>query len=139
LEREGEPVKLLTQDAAWEGDLVEAPLMWEHAGNYYLFFSANAYYNESYAVGYATCEGPLGPCEDAPENPILKTANGAAGPGHPAIIEDNDGDTWMAYHAWPPDAIGSTIPGRILWLDELTWQNGKPVVEGPTKDQQPVP
>jgi beta-xylosidase len=139
LEREGEPVKLLTQDAAWEGDLVEAPVMWKHADKYYLFFSANAYYNESYAVGYATCEGPLGPCEDAPENPILKTANGAAGPGHTAIVEDDDADTWMAYHAWPPDAIGSTIPGRTLWVDQLTWQNGKPVVEGPTKDRQPVP
>ena len=26
---------------------------------------------------------------------------------------------WMVYHAWPPDAIGSTIPGRTMWLSEV--------------------
>jgi beta-xylosidase len=139
LEREGEPVKLLTQDAAWEGGLVEAPVMWKHAGQYYLFFSANAYYNESYAVGYATCEGQLGPCKDAPENPILETGKGAAGPGHPAIVKDDDGDTWMVYHAWPPDSIGSSIPGRTLRIDELRWKSSNPAVEGPTDHRQPVP
>lgn len=135
----GEPERLLKQTEPWEGDLVEAPFVWERDGRLYLFYSANAFYDASYAVGYATCEGPLGSCEKAPENPILETSEGAAGPGHNSIVEDDEGNTWMAYHAWPPDAIGSVIPGRTFWLDELVWRDGRPVVEGPTEEEQPAP
>lgn len=135
----GKPVRLFKQDAAWEGELVEAPVLWERDGEYYVFYSANAYYNKSYAVGYARCEGPLGPCEKAPENPILRTGEGAVGPGHVAVIEDGSGETWVAYHAWPPDAVGSVYPGRVLWLDRLTWKGDKPTIEGPTGDRQPAP
>ncbi len=135
----GEPVRLFKQDAAWEGELVEAPVMWKRDGEYYLFYSANAYYNKSYAVGYATCEGPLGPCRKAPENPVLQTREGAVGPGHVAVIEDGSGKTWVAYHAWPPDAVGSVYPGRTLWLDRLTWEDGKPVIIGPTEARQRAP
>jgi beta-xylosidase len=139
LELVGEPTRLIKQDAGWEGALVEAPLMWKREGRYYLFYSANAFYDETYAVGYATCEGPLGPCEKASENPILKTGNGAVGPGHVAVIEDGAGETWVAYHAWPPDAVGSTYPGRTFRLDRLVWKNGKPMVEGPTEARQRAP
>ena len=139
LDLHGNPVRLFKQDAEWEGELVEAPVMWRRDGEYYLFYSANAYYNKSYAVGYATCEGPRGPCEKAADNPILKTADGAVGPGHNAVIEDGDGKTWVAYHAWPPDAVGSVYPGRTLWLDRLTWKGGRPTIQGPTKTRQRAP
>ncbi len=135
----GKPVRLFKQDAAWEGELVEAPVMWKRGGEYYLFYSANAYYNKSYAVGYATCEGPLGPCQKAPENPILRTGDGAVGPGHVAVVEDGSGETWVAYHAWSPDAVGSVYPGRTLWLDRLAWKDGKPMIEGPTGARQRAP
>jgi beta-xylosidase len=135
----GEPERLFKEGARWEGQLVEAPFMWSHGGRYYLFYSANAYYDASYAVGYAACEDPLGPCKKAPENPILKTGRGAAGPGHISIAEDEGGETWMAYHAWPPDAVGSVLPGRTFRLDRLLWRDEKPVVEGPTTKPQPVP
>ena len=135
----GEAVRLFKQDEAWEGQLVEAPFMWKRDGRYYLFFSANAYYNESYAEGYAICEEPLGPCKKASENPILKTANGAAGPGHASIIETTKGETWLVYHAWPPEDIGSSYPGRVLWIDRLKWRNGRPVVKGPTSRPQLAP
>ncbi|HEV8045405.1 MAG TPA: glycoside hydrolase family 43 protein, partial [Rubrobacter sp.] len=135
----GNPVRLFKQGATWEGELVEAPVLWERDGEYYLFYSANAYYNESYAVGYARCEGPLGPCEKTPENPILRTGEGAVGPGHVAVIEDGTGQTWVAYHAWPPDAVGSVYPGRTLRLDRLTWKRGKPTIEGPTDARQRAP
>ncbi len=135
----GEPVRLFKQGAAWEGELVEAPVMWRRGGEYYLFYSANAYYNKSYAVGYAKCEGPLGPCEKAPENPILRTGDGAVGPGHVAVVEDGAGGSWVAYHAWPPDAVGSVYPGRVLWIDRLTWKGDKPTIEGPTEGRQRAP
>jgi beta-xylosidase len=135
----GQPVRLFKQGAAWEGELVEAPVLWRHRGGYYLFYSANAYYNRTYAVGYARCEGPLGPCEKAGENPILETGRGAVGPGHVAVVEDGAGQTWVAYHAWPPDAVGSVYPGRTLWLDRLVWKEGAPEIEGPTRDRQRAP
>ena len=39
----GEPVRLLVQDAEWEGNLIEAPFMWRHDDQLYLFYSANAF------------------------------------------------------------------------------------------------
>ena len=133
------PVRLLEQGAAWEGELVEAPVMWRRDGEYFLFYSANAYYNRTYAVGYARCEGPLGPCEKAQANPILETGEGAVGPGHVAVVEDGAGETWVAYHAWPPDAVGSVYPGRTLRLDRLVWKKGEPRIEGPTAARQRAP
>ena len=135
----GKPVRLVTQDAAWEGSLVEAPSLWKQAGRYYLFFSANAFNTEFYAVGYATCTGPLGPCRDSRDNPILETACGAAGPGHQTLIEDDEGETWFVYHAWRPNAVGSVSPGRVLWIDRVVWEEGGPDVEGPTCKAQAVP
>ncbi|MDP8910499.1 MAG: glycoside hydrolase family 43 protein [Actinomycetota bacterium] len=135
----GKRARLVKQDASWEGELVEAPTLWKERGRYFLFFSANAYYNESYAVGYARCRRPLGPCKDSAENPILETACRAVGPGHQAIVRDGDGDTWIVYHAWPPDAVGSEFPGRVLWIDRLLWREGKPDVRGPTCGPQQVP
>ncbi|MDQ3778161.1 MAG: glycoside hydrolase family 43 protein [Actinomycetota bacterium] len=135
----GRRKRLVKQDAHWEGKLVEAPTMWREGDRLYLFFSANKYYDETYAVGYAMCAAPLGPCRDAADNPILETACDAVGPGHQTIVRDDDGETWLVYHAWPPDAVGSDFPGRVLWIDRLTWRGGRPDVRGPTCDAQPKP
>ena len=102
---------------------------------YYLFYSGGDYANDDYAVGYATCKGPLGPCTDAPENPILKTSCRAHGPGHNSLIEVGD-QTWIVYHAWLPNHRGDK---RVLWIDKLDWQDGKPVVHGPTCTAQAAP
>lgn len=135
----GKSARLLTNDASWEGDLIEAPFMWEHSGKYYLFFSANNYASFSYAVGYATCKGPLGPCSDGPGNPILSSKCQAAGPGGETIITDAAGQTWMLYHAWKASAVDDSTVGRQLWMDRLDWKNGRPVVHGPTCTTQSGP
>lgn len=135
----GRPVQLLHEDASWEGTLIEAPFLWEQAGKYYLFFSANDYASFNYSVGYATCKGPQGPCVDAPENPILTSKCKAAGPGGETIIRDATGQTWVAYHAWDAGAVDDSTVGRRLWLDRLDWKGGKPVVRGPTCKAQTAP
>ncbi len=135
----GRRARLERNDAAWEGATVEAPTMWKHGGKYFLFYSANVYNTESYAVGYASCAAPTGPCTDSKENPILSSACRAAGPGHQALIGDRRGQTWIVYHAWPPSKIGSVRPGRQLWIDRLDWRDGKPVPHGPTCTRQPAP
>jgi beta-xylosidase len=135
----GKPARLSRNDKPWEGNLVEAPQMLKHDGRYYLFYSANFYGDASYNTGYAVCKGPLGPCTDAPENPILATAGQAVGPGHPTVFRTDEGGTWILYHAWPPGQELSAYPGRVLWLDRVVWKGGKPDVQGPTEKPQPLP
>ncbi len=137
----GEPVKTgLGVDAGWERTLIEAPTLWLADGIYYLFFSANDYNSRNYAVGYATADNVLGPYTDSPDNPILTTRDPAAGPGHQSVVEDADGDLWMAYHAWDSKRVGDFLGGRrALWLDELVLEDGRATVEGPDVGPQPAP
>ena len=62
----GKPTRLFKQDLPWEGDLVEAPFVWEHEGRFHLFYSANAYASDAYAVGHAVADSPLGPFTKEP-------------------------------------------------------------------------
>lgn len=140
LRLEGQPVALVQDDQKWEWSLVEAPTMVKSPGGYQLFFSA-AYYGwdypkerlSNYATGYANCAGPLGPCKDAPENPILHSFNDRqagclSGPGHPAIFSVGERH-FIAFHAWaatkgcrPADAE------RYLYIAPLFWKDGKPQI-----------
>ncbi len=138
-----EPVRLVRNDNLWEGPVVEAPTMWQREDAYYLFFSGNVYATEKYAVGYAVCETPLGPCEDAEENPILVSEMTerplVVGPGHQTVFMDEAGETWMYYHIWQVTSSGRLTANREVWLDRLLWEDGKPVVAGPTRDRQSAP
>ena len=143
----GEPIQLegLENDKAWEGGVIESPQILIHDNRYYMFFSGNNFASGSYAVGYATADMLEGPYTDAEENPILFTdfqsapKLGLAGPGHQGIFTDADGDLWMAYHAWDNTAIGNDNVGRHLWLDELLFEDGRPVVDGPDRGPQDLP
>jgi multiple sugar transport system substrate-binding protein len=139
----GDPVQLIRNDKQWEAHVIEAPTMFKHDSKYYLFYSANDYGGVPYAVGYATCESPLGPCQKAEENPILKSnvedkKNFIIGPGHQTLLQLGD-QTWIFYHAWQVLPGGNRGESRLMWLDRLNWVDGKPVVQGPTFDVQPVP
>jgi beta-xylosidase len=130
-------VEGVRNDEPWEGRVVEAPTIWHQDGTYYLFYSANAYNSIHYAVGYATSDALTGPYVDAAENPILKTKEGPSGPfgpGHQTLIADRDGDLWMVYHSWEV-----TFTQRQVWIDELVFEDGKPVVKGPDVGPQPKP
>lgn len=136
LQLEGEATPLIKNDQVWEGNLVEGPTLWKHNGKYYLFYSANAYNTERYAVGYAVADSILGPYRKA-DKPILVTdmQNGAAfGPGGQDIVLDKDGETWIVYHSWDP-----TVSLRWVQIDPLKWDGDKPVVEGPSRMPEPVP
>jgi len=130
----GKRTTIEKNDVPWEASVVEGPMLRKDDGRYYLFYSGNVYSGAGYAVGYATCASPLGPCQGAPENPILKTTCDAHGPGHNALIDDGAGRTWIVYHAWD-----AAYAKRQLWIDRLDWTDGKPVVEGPTCKAQDAP
>jgi len=119
--------------------VVEAPQLVRHDEKLYLFYSANAFDSDAYALGYATCDTPLGPCRKAPENPILRSAAEADGPGHGFLLTTPGGETWLLYHAWPPGAVGSVAPGRQLWLDRVDWADGRPLVRGPSVSHSAMP
>ena len=128
----GTPRRLFKQDLPWEGHLVEAPFVWERDGVFHLFYSANDYGSAEYAVGHAMATSPTGPFTKNPE-PVLTSNDVAAGPGHCALIE-KDGQVWMVYHAWAPDAIGSEVPGRTMWLSRVHFDGTQVEVEPPTSE-----
>ncbi len=131
---EGEPQQLLTVDQRWEGNLVEAPTLWQQDGKYYLFYSANAYNDRRYATGYAVADDIFGPYVKA-EEPLIATdlAAGLVGPGGQDVVTDDDGETWIMFHGWAPDGY------RRLYLAPLDWQNSLPTFGLNGRDPLPVP
>lgn len=125
----GKARRLIKQDQPWEGSLIEAPFVVRSGATYHLFYSANDYGSWSYAEGHATGTSPTGPFRKDPE-PVLASNDVAAGPGGGALLVD-EGRVWMAYHAWDPEGIGSAVPGRQLWLSEVTLDPARTVVEPP--------
>jgi beta-xylosidase len=145
----GDAVPLIKDDQKWEFKLVEAPQMVKAPGNYQLFYSA-AFFgwdpNErlsNYATGYANCTGPLGPCTDAPDNPLLHSFNERAagclsGPGHPSIFKVG-GRHFMAFHAWSPNSgCRKAKDERYLYVAPLFWKGNKPTL-GPSLRELKAP
>jgi beta-xylosidase len=129
----GEPTRLLTNGRTWEGKVIEAPTMVLRNGRYVLLYSANDFGNGSYAAGYASCAGPLGPCEPVGDAPFLKSSTEAKlfGPGHQAVFQAG-GQDYIAYHAWELAPDGKRGERRFLYIDKLGWVDGRPVVQGTT-------
>lgn len=135
----GEPAALLDNDQPWEAHVIESPTMVRVGEGYTLLFSANHFGWEPhqrlspYAMGYATCEGPLGPCTDAPENPVLysyadRTAGCLSGPGHQAVFEAK-GRQFILFHAHiARNGCRNAKKGRQMYIAPLGWDAGKPVI-----------
>ncbi|WP_308160772.1 glycoside hydrolase family 43 protein [Cellulomonas sp. GbtcB1] len=126
------PVDLITHDQPWEGHLVEGPTVVARDGRYHLLYSANDYGSADYGVGWAVADALTGPWTKPRDEPLMRSSPEAAGPGHGCVVTADDGATWYVHHAWPPDAVGSTFPGRQVWLTPLDWDaDGVPVLDGP--------
>lgn len=135
----GTPVALLRNDRPWEAHVIESPTMARHGDAYFLFFSANHFGWEPhqrlspYAMGYARCAGPMGPCVDAPANPILhsyndRTAGCLSGPGHQALFEAG-GRPMIVFHAHAArSGCRNAGQGRYMYVAPLLWQNGEPAI-----------
>jgi GH43 family beta-xylosidase len=101
-------------------------------GKYVLLYSANDFGNGSYAAGYASCAGPVGPCQPA-GTPFLKSSPDKKlfGPGHQTVFQAGGRD-YIAYHAWELRPDGKRGDRRLLYIDKLDWVDGRPVVKGTT-------
>lgn len=83
----------------WQTTL-DNPQMVLRGGRYYLFHTGGDYVgNDTYATGYAVCDGPVGPCTTHPE-PLLTSYGDVAGPGGGTVVRDLSGQWWLSYHAW---------------------------------------
>lgn len=107
------PVALLTRGQGWEGEVVENPSMVRFAQRYWLVYSGNDWRGSRYAVGYARCRGPLGPCTKPTSSPILASGNGIAGPGGADAFRASDGTLRLAYAAWDARHVGGSYPRRL--------------------------
>lgn len=123
----GEPRLLVSADQAWEAGVVEGPSMLEHEGRSYLFYSANHWPTADYAMGYAICDTPLGPCAKPPSGPWLASTDQAQGPGGGDVFVDQHGQPWLALHAWVRGRVGYPSGVRNLFVVPITFQDGAPV------------
>lgn len=105
LNLDGERVKIIENDQAWEGHLIEGMWLTEHGGKYYLFYAGNDFTTASYGVGVAIADSPLGPYRKMSE-PLLRSTKEWAGPGHPSVATGLDGGALLFFHAYFPGKTG---------------------------------
>jgi len=95
--------------------------MWWEAGVWHLLYSANQWNTGEYAIGYAACASPLGPCRKTQSVPLIASNGSMAGPGGAEVFDDIEGRHWLAYHAWTAGRVGYAAGGvrslRITTLD----------------------
>lgn len=121
----GPTIKLIKQTAAWEGSIIEAPVLVKHGSKYVLFYSANNYGNDSYAIGYATAASVTGPYTKNGK-PLLSTSSSHGlyfGPGGQDVATAPDGSDRLVFHSWDP-----TVVYRGMNVLPLQWKNDEPVV-----------
>jgi beta-xylosidase len=127
---EGVPTVVLALDRAWESQVVEGPSMLRQASTYFLFYSANWYASAQYAIGYATCNTPVGPCAKTTiDTPWLKSEGTMLGPGGQEFFRDATGQAYITYHAWTaPNTTYTRGGARSLHIDPLQFIDGVPKI-----------
>jgi arabinan endo-1,5-alpha-L-arabinosidase len=119
----GAPKKLIKQDQAWEGNLIEAPDLVRHGSMYTLLYSANDYSGAKYATGYATASALAGPYRKAAQPLLTTSATHVIGPGGEDVVTGTGGQSSILFHGWD-----SAQTHRALYVLPLTWQGGVPTV-----------
>jgi GH43 family beta-xylosidase len=126
----GNPKEVLVADRPWENGLVEAPTMISAGGKLLLFYSAGPFDSDEYAVGYATCSSPNGPCAKQTVNGSWAStgSTGLVGPGGESFVTTASGRVDMALHGWR-GAIGYENNGfRAMYIEPVDFSDGIPVV-----------
>jgi hypothetical protein len=144
----GSPVDLLdaggstTSPPTWEDWVIEGPSLVLSGSTYYLFYGGNHWDQTTSGIGYATCNGPLGPCtKKTVSSPWMATnpnvSGSPVGPQGPSFFTDAIGQQHIAFDAWTcsPTSTSCQTGGagysngyvRSLWLDTISFSNGVPV------------
>jgi arabinan endo-1,5-alpha-L-arabinosidase len=108
---------------------LEGPCVLRRRGRYWCLYSGGSWETETYAVGYAVAESPMGPWTEPPDAPrLLRSVEGhVLGPGHNSVVRGPDGEDVITYHAWDPAKTA-----RRLCIDPLVWSSDGPRVLGPS-------
>eukprot|EP01112_Ceratiomyxa_fruticulosa_P012804 TRINITY_DN3570_c0_g1_i3.p1 TRINITY_DN3570_c0_g1~~TRINITY_DN3570_c0_g1_i3.p1 ORF type:complete len:331 (-),score=47.04 TRINITY_DN3570_c0_g1_i3:95-1087(-) len=136
----GERYSLIQNDLPWEGAVVEGPWLIYNSPYYYLFYSANAYYDQTYCLGVARSKNITSGFSKFP-TPIVKSNSKWIGPGHCSVVNIKNTNRWeIVYHSWLVNYVGGNND-RVLMIDSLLWENDWPYVNttSPSISQQPNP
>ena len=131
LTRTGTAARIFRSEQPWEGTLVENPSMVADGTRVYLFYSGNEWESSRYAIGWAACAGPQGPCIAPPNRPLMTSETNIYGPGGGAVFRDDAG-IWMAFAAWTDaNRVTEASDGqRALFLRRLQFAGGRPQITG---------
>lgn len=149
---DGEPVLLTVPDAGWEKITNpmhwwnEGPHMVRHEGKYYLYYSANFWKTQEYALGCAVSDSPLGKFEKYANNPLVTRKNAkdgtilVGGPGHNCVFTVGN-ETFCGYHTLvTPYAPANSSYNRQFCYDRMGWHaDGTPYISAPTLASQVLP
>jgi hypothetical protein len=109
------PTRIFGPDQRWQGNLVEAPDMVAVDGTTWLFYSGNWFNEPDYAIGFARCTGPLGPCADVTTHPLLASNFQGRGPGEESLFENGQG-IFMLYTPFLYNSFGYSAPRPVLMV-----------------------
>lgn len=134
---------------SWNGNTYEAPYIIYKDDYYYMFVSSGTCcdgFNSTYNVRVSRSKNPLGPFVDDKGQDmkgelrgkiVVQSSNEFAGPGHNGIMQDDDGNYFIAYHAFDtskPSTYGQNANRRAFLIDKLEWDSNGWVT---VKDQKP--
>jgi len=106
--------RLIHQTEPWEGNLVEAPTLVRHDGEYVLFYSANDYASDAYAVGAATSASLRGPYVKQPD-PVVSSSGARRGPGGQDVVATGHSDI-LVFHSWDENRLYRGImTAPLVW------------------------
>jgi hypothetical protein len=111
----GTPTRIFGPDEPWQGTIVEAPDMVLVKGIYWLFYSGNWFNESAYAIGFARCTGPLGPCADVTAQPLLASNAQGQGPGEESLFENSQG-VYLLYSPFLYNSFGYSAPRPVLMV-----------------------
>jgi beta-xylosidase len=114
----------------------EAPHLYRIDGYWYLMIAEGGT-ERGHGVSIARGQGPAGPFEPCPANPILthrSTDHPVQNTGHADLVQAPDGSWWMLLLGVRPrgGTPGWHVLGRETFLAPVTWVDGWPVVGEPS-------
>ena len=123
--------------AVYDWYTIEGAALRVHNDRYYCFFSGGAWEHDNYGISYVVADHVLGPyaLPSGSQQVLLSSVPGRViGPGHNSFTKSPIGEQeYVVYHAWDPG-----MTARRMCIDLLHWDNGTPVVKGPTWTPQPI-
>lgn len=106
-----------------EGFCLEGPKLFFKDGYYHLISAqgGTAGASTSHMVVQARSRTPLGPWENSPYNPVIRTKSRVEtwwSRGHGTVFEASPGDWWIVYHAY---RNGARTLGRQTLMEPVEW------------------